>query len=68
MKHVFTILALLGAVAIGSPAWADETPAGVSATIRVRDFMDSSPWCGSGAQSAALPVSPVRMRTTCSRS
>jgi Amt family ammonium transporter len=32
MKHVFTILALLGAVAIGTPAWADETPAGVSAT------------------------------------
>ena len=32
MKHVFTILALLGAVAIGNPAWADETPAGASTT------------------------------------
>jgi Amt family ammonium transporter len=31
MKHFFTILALVGAVAIGAPAWADETPAGVSA-------------------------------------
>ncbi|MEF8721697.1 MAG: ammonium transporter [Candidatus Accumulibacter delftensis] len=31
MKHLFTILALVGAVAIGAPAWADETPAGVSA-------------------------------------
>ena len=33
MKHLFTILALVGAVAIGAPAWADETPAGVSAVI-----------------------------------
>jgi Amt family ammonium transporter len=31
MKRFFTILALVGAVAIGAPAWADETPAGVSA-------------------------------------
>ncbi|RDE50577.1 MAG: ammonium transporter [Candidatus Accumulibacter meliphilus] len=31
MKHFFTILALVGAVAIGAPAWADETPAGLSA-------------------------------------
>jgi Amt family ammonium transporter len=35
MKHFFTILALVGAVAIGAPAWADETPAGVSAASPV---------------------------------
>jgi len=32
MKRIFTILALIGAVAIGAPAWADETPTGSSAT------------------------------------
>ena len=32
MKRIFTILALVGAVAVGAPAWADETPAGTSAT------------------------------------
>jgi Amt family ammonium transporter len=35
MKQLFTILALVGAVAIGAPAWADETPAGVSAASPV---------------------------------
>ncbi|MCP5247443.1 MAG: ammonium transporter [Candidatus Accumulibacter sp.] len=32
MKRIFAILALLGAVSTGAPAWADENPAGASAT------------------------------------
>ena len=32
MKHVFALLALVGAVAFGAPAWAEETVAAPAAT------------------------------------
>jgi len=59
MKHVFTILALLGAVAIGSPAWADETPAGVSATSTAMLLAQAPAATEAVAAASATPAAAV---------
>jgi Amt family ammonium transporter len=58
MKHVFTILALLGAVAIGTPAWADETPAGASTTSTAL-MLAQAPSATEGMAAASATAAPA---------
>ncbi len=53
MKRIFAILALLGAVSIGAPAWADDKPAATAATASTAAPTSAT---ASGEPAAAAPV------------
>ncbi|MBK7953742.1 MAG: ammonium transporter [Candidatus Accumulibacter sp.] len=53
MKRIFAILALLGAVSIGAPAWADDKPAAAAATAATAAPTSAT---ASGEPAAAAPV------------
>ncbi len=53
MKRIFAILALLGAVSIGAPAWADDKPAAAAAAAATAAPTSAT---ASGEPAAAAPV------------
>jgi uncharacterized protein with PQ loop repeat len=55
MKHLFAILALLGAVSIGAPAWAEDKPA-VAATTTAVAAPAAAPAAGAPSADPAAPA------------
>lgn len=54
MKHLFAILALLGAVSIGAPAWAEDKPAAATTTAVVAPA--AAPAAGAPSADPAAPA------------
>ncbi|WP_313951154.1 ammonium transporter [Accumulibacter sp.] len=62
MKHLLTILALVGAIGIAAPAWADETPAASAATSTAVAAAQATPAAmvaTASAEPAAAVPAPV---------
>ncbi|WP_299066157.1 ammonium transporter [Accumulibacter sp.] len=55
MKHLFAILALLGAVSIGAPAWAEDKPAAAATTTAVA-APAAAPAAGAPSADPAAPA------------
>jgi len=55
MKRVFALLALLGAVTFGAPAWADDKPAASPAATPAA----TAPAAATAAAPAATPAAPA---------
>jgi Amt family ammonium transporter len=59
MRRIFAILALLGAVSIGAPAWAEEKPAAAPATTTAVAAPAAADAAGAAPASAAAAPAPV---------
>jgi Amt family ammonium transporter len=57
MKHLFAILALLGAVTCGTPAWAEEKAAAAPVATAVAEVAEAA------AAPAGLQISPEVTKT-----
>ncbi|HPU81797.1 MAG TPA: ammonia channel protein, partial [Accumulibacter sp.] len=59
MRRIFAILALLGAVSIGAPAWAEEKPAATPATTTAVAAPAAADAAGAAPAAAAAAPAPV---------
>jgi len=59
MRRIFAILALLGAVSIGAPAWAEEKPAATPATTTAVAAPAAADAAGAAPATAAAAPAPV---------
>ncbi len=62
MKHLFAILALLGAVSIGAPAWAEDKPAAAATTTAVA-APAAAPAAGAPSADPAAPAAAPALVT-----